>query len=255
MKSYDNPARTDIVFSTEVEDFEAAARTLLRVTSWMDWRFNAAKTLAMEDIRERAKVQHLCMSYSEVRPTVKQTAQESHSRNEKAISQQTVSSHSLKETQVGKSKQMSKRARPALATRWAEAARASWRFRLRASRCVGGSRQARLGQTRNRLTRMSRWGRLCRVATQSDEVGWTGRAGEVGWTGRAGEVGWPGQAGKAGWPERSPMAGWVGEAAWVERAGEAGWSLLCNWWQAKLEEEEGGLEWPAGDWERWSLGD
>ena len=47
------------------------------------------------------------MSYDEVRHTGKQTAQESHCRNKKTISYKTVSTRSLKETQVGKSAQMS----------------------------------------------------------------------------------------------------------------------------------------------------
>ena len=38
MISYDNMNTTDVVFSsTEVEDLEAAARTWLEATSWMDW--------------------------------------------------------------------------------------------------------------------------------------------------------------------------------------------------------------------------
>ena len=42
-----------------MEDLEAAERTFLEVTSWMDWWFYAAKSLALCDTRERAKIQHL----------------------------------------------------------------------------------------------------------------------------------------------------------------------------------------------------
>ena len=51
MKSYDNLAKSDVVFfSVEVENLETAVRTLVEVTSWMDWWFSTAKTLAMLDM-------------------------------------------------------------------------------------------------------------------------------------------------------------------------------------------------------------
>ena len=48
MKSFDNLSKTDVVFfSFKVEDLEATARTLLEVTSWMDWWTYAGKSLAL----------------------------------------------------------------------------------------------------------------------------------------------------------------------------------------------------------------
>ena len=38
MESFDNLSKTDVVFSSsEVEDLETTARTLLEVPYWMDW--------------------------------------------------------------------------------------------------------------------------------------------------------------------------------------------------------------------------
>ena len=52
--------KTDKVFtSTEVEDVEAAARTLLEATSEIDWWFYAAKSLGMRDTSEKTKAWHL----------------------------------------------------------------------------------------------------------------------------------------------------------------------------------------------------
>ena len=43
MKSFDNLSRTDIIFSaSNIEDLEAALRTLLEATSWLDWWMYAA---------------------------------------------------------------------------------------------------------------------------------------------------------------------------------------------------------------------
>ena len=57
IKSFEDLNKTDMVFSSsKVEDLKAAERTLLKVTSWIDWWFYAAKSLAMQDIR-RAKVE------------------------------------------------------------------------------------------------------------------------------------------------------------------------------------------------------
>ena len=48
MRSYDNLSKTNVVLSSsEVEDFEAAARSVVEVTSWMDWWMFAAKSMAL----------------------------------------------------------------------------------------------------------------------------------------------------------------------------------------------------------------
>ena len=48
MHFFNNLARTDIVlYSLKAEDFEAAARSIVDVTSWMDWRTFAAKSMAL----------------------------------------------------------------------------------------------------------------------------------------------------------------------------------------------------------------
>ena len=57
VKSFENLAKTNVVFSSsEMEDVEATMKTLLEVASWMDWLFDAAKTMVMKGARERAKV-------------------------------------------------------------------------------------------------------------------------------------------------------------------------------------------------------
>ena len=44
------------ISSSEMEDMEAAIRTLLEAAFWMDWWFDTAKPLVMKDAREKAKV-------------------------------------------------------------------------------------------------------------------------------------------------------------------------------------------------------
>ena len=57
MKSCNNLNKTDIVFTfTEVEDLEAITKALLEVTSWINWCFYTAKSLAMCDTNEKTKV-------------------------------------------------------------------------------------------------------------------------------------------------------------------------------------------------------
>ena len=51
MKSFDNLAKDEDVFSSFEDTLEAA--------SWMNWWFDATKTLVMRDTKERAKVHRL----------------------------------------------------------------------------------------------------------------------------------------------------------------------------------------------------
>ena len=60
MKSFKNLNKTDVVFSSsEFEDLEIAVRTLLEATSWMDWWYHAAKSLAMPVTSVGAKMKQL----------------------------------------------------------------------------------------------------------------------------------------------------------------------------------------------------
>ena len=43
--------------SSKIKDLEASARTLLEVTSWVDWWFYNTKSLPMSDCSRRAKVE------------------------------------------------------------------------------------------------------------------------------------------------------------------------------------------------------
>ena len=60
MQSFEYLATTDVVpSSSEMEDVETISRTLVEAAFWMDWWFDAAKTVVMKDTKEKVKVQRL----------------------------------------------------------------------------------------------------------------------------------------------------------------------------------------------------
>ena len=75
IKTFENLGKTDMVFSCfEIEDLEAAARTLLEVISCVSWWFYAAKFLPMQDTTERLKVKCLFVTDARNQLLVAKTA-------------------------------------------------------------------------------------------------------------------------------------------------------------------------------------
>ena len=60
MHLFDNLNKTAVVFSgSEVEELEAAVRTIVEATSWMGWWTYSAKSLTLMDSLEAMNVKHL----------------------------------------------------------------------------------------------------------------------------------------------------------------------------------------------------
>ena len=75
MKSFENLNKTDMVFSSsEVKDMEIAVRTLHEVTSWMDWWFYVAESIAICNNSNTAKVKSLIVAGSRTRLLVTKIA-------------------------------------------------------------------------------------------------------------------------------------------------------------------------------------
>ena len=75
MKSFDDFSKTDVAFSSsKIDDLEAAARTLLEATSWMNWWTYAAKSLALRDRFDMAKIKRFFIAGARCQVQVTKTA-------------------------------------------------------------------------------------------------------------------------------------------------------------------------------------
>ena len=75
MKSFDNLCKTDeVISSSEIEDLEATARTLLETTSWLDWWMHTTKSLALCDKSDVDKIKCLFIAGSKFQLLVAMTA-------------------------------------------------------------------------------------------------------------------------------------------------------------------------------------
>ena len=60
MCSFDNLNKTEVLFSaSEVEELEAATRTVVEAMSFIDWWTQSPKSLALRDWSDTAEVKHL----------------------------------------------------------------------------------------------------------------------------------------------------------------------------------------------------
>ena len=67
MRSFDNLAKTDIVLSSsEAEDLEAAVRSFVEATSWIDWWTFTAKSMALQSFQEVRMLKPLFSCWCEV---------------------------------------------------------------------------------------------------------------------------------------------------------------------------------------------
>ena len=63
LRSFDNLNETDVVWSSaEAEDVEAALRSIVEATSWMDWRAFAMQSLALKSTDEGSLVRCLSLA-------------------------------------------------------------------------------------------------------------------------------------------------------------------------------------------------
>ena len=74
-RSFDNLNKTEVIWSsTEVEDMEAAFRSIVEATSWMDWWTYAMKSLSLKSADDARHVCHLSLARAGCQLLVAKTA-------------------------------------------------------------------------------------------------------------------------------------------------------------------------------------
>ena len=75
MRLFDNFHKMDVVFSaSEVEDLEAAARTIIKAASQLDWWTYSARSLAVLGSSEAKKLKHIFVTGTHCQLLVAKTA-------------------------------------------------------------------------------------------------------------------------------------------------------------------------------------
>ena len=75
MKSFENLNKTDVnLSSSEAEDLEAAVRSIIEATSWMDWWTFTMKSMAFKSSHETHLINLLCLAGARCQLLVAKTA-------------------------------------------------------------------------------------------------------------------------------------------------------------------------------------